>query len=459
MKKLFVIFTILFISIVVDAQAKKFNFEFDYAQFAYDSSSNYIEIYYSFGQQSLLRDVKDTVVYLEGILHIEVHDSLTGKEILKKNWQISYAPQDTSDLNNSLVGVIGITLPEGKYEFLVTGEDSLQSNFLKSAKEYITVRPFMKNKISMSDVQFASKIIQDSPNKNSVFYKNTYEVIPFPTLIYGGDEPVLFYYLELYNLKTINDKIHLELSTLVYNSSRQLVFNKSKLIAASVNSRVDVGTVLINKYPTDSYTLIISLIDSIDNFELSSSKRFYVYNPSVKKTTDSLNNKSAPNIITSQFDVMSEEELNKLFQESKYIATQSEVEQYGKLNTLEGKRKFINQFWRVRDPNPSTPKNEFYLEYMNRIEHCNQVFSTLGKKGWETDRGRVYLQYGKPSEIERFPNQIDTKPYEIWHYNDIQGGVIFVFADLTNFSDYQLIHSTARGELRDDNWQNRINSL
>jgi hypothetical protein len=99
------------------------------------------------------------------------------------------------------------------------------------------------------------------------------------------------------------------------------------------------------------------------------------------------------------------------------------------------------------------------MEYLKRVEYSNQHFKALGKKGWRTDRGRVFLKYGEPSEIERFPNQIDTKPYEIWYYNEIEGGVIFIFADLTNFSDYQLIHSTSRGELRDDNWQRRISSI
>jgi len=51
---------------------------------------------------------------------------------------------------------------------------------------------------------------------------------------------------------------------------------------------------------------------------------------------------------------------------------------------------------------------------------------------------------------------MDTKPYEIWHYNDLQGGVTFDFADLYGIGDYLLLNSTARGEYQDANWQNRI---
>ena len=82
----------------------------------------------------------------------------------------------------------------------------------------------------------------------------------------------------------------------------------------------------------------------------------------------------------------------------------------------------------------------------------------MRREGWKSDRGRVFLMYGEPSEIERFPNQQNTKPYEIWHYNEIQGGVIFVFADLTGFSRYTLVHSTMRGEVSDQNWMARVDS-
>jgi len=77
----------------------------------------------------------------------------------------------------------------------------------------------------------------------------------------------------------------------------------------------------------------------------------------------------------------------------------------------------------------------------------------------KSDRGRIFIIYGEPSEIERYPNQVDTKPYEIWYYNELEGGVVFVFGDLTGFSDYTLLHSTLRGELRDDNWLRRITTF
>ena len=66
-----------------------FNFEFDYAQFGYDSSSNYVEFYYSFSQSSLTINHGDSVDYSEGILHITIEDTLTGKSLVNQDWLIS----------------------------------------------------------------------------------------------------------------------------------------------------------------------------------------------------------------------------------------------------------------------------------------------------------------------------------------------------------------------------------
>jgi GWxTD domain-containing protein len=133
-----------------------------------------------------------------------------------------------------------------------------------------------------------------------------------------------------------------------------------------------------------------------------------------------------------------------------------EIDKYEKLSNIDGKREYMFEFWKAKDENSAASENDFYRKYLQRLELCNDRYTSMGKQGWKTDRGRVYLLYGEPTEIERYPNQLETRPYEIWNYNELEGGVYFVFADLTGFSDYQLVTSTKRGELRDENWQRRI---
>ena len=106
---------------------------------------------------------------------------------------------------------------------------------------------------------------------------------------------------------------------------------------------------------------------------------------------------------------------------------------------------------------PGTPRNEFKMEYFERVAYANAHFKYNFKEGWQTDRGRVYVTYGKPDDVERHPFEADQRAYEIWKYDNLEGGVEFVFVDLSNaMNDYGLVHSTARNELRDDNWKNRL---
>src|ERR1035437_10046606 len=97
-------------------------FEFDYAQFGYDSVSNYMEIYYSFNQSRLTPVLKDNKKFLEGLLEINITDSISGKVFINKEWKIEHSVQDSdSQANKDLVGVIGLKIPDGKYKFIIGG--------------------------------------------------------------------------------------------------------------------------------------------------------------------------------------------------------------------------------------------------------------------------------------------------------------------------------------------------
>ena len=453
MKKYILTFLIV-LAFLTDFFPQKMNFEFDYAQFGYDSLSNYVEFYYSFNQACLQFVDTDTTDYVEGILKIEISDSASGENIIDKQWIIANAIKDTLDLNRNLVGVLGFIIDTGSYKVVVTGSDANNVTNNKIISENIFIKPFLKSNTAISDIQLSSNIIPGSENTSSIFYKNTYEVTPLPASVCGEKQPILFYYSELYNLQFNPSQNDLRLDEMVINSRGQVVSAKSKKISKSIDSRVEVGMVKVHKLPTDTYTLLVNLIDSIANYGVSSSKRFFVYNPSIAPIDTTQQTVSA--VLSTTFGAMSEEELDDLFAKSKYIASVPEQEKYDLLSTLEAKREFIYNFWKARDENPSDDQNAFYVNYLKRIDIANDRYSALGKQGWKTDKGRVYLIYGEPSEIDRHPNETETKPYEFWQYDNIEGGVVFVFGDITGFNNYQLLHSTKRGELRDDNWQRRV---
>jgi GWxTD domain-containing protein len=132
-------------------------------------------------------------------------------------------------------------------------------------------------------------------------------------------------------------------------------------------------------------------------------------------------------------------DLNLTINAMQYIMDRREWTQLNELEATDQKE-MLDAFWKERDPNPNTPENELEEEYFQRVTFANQNFSVLidGQDGWRTDRGRIYIIYGPPSDVERPPttgNQISR--YEIWFYSNIQKR--FVFLDKFDSGEFRLI--------------------
>lgn len=105
-----------------------------------------------------------------------------------------------------------------------------------------------------------------------------------------------------------------------------------------------------------------------------------------------------------------------LEEEVVYIITPLEREVFLQLATDRERDMFIEAFWKHRDPNPSTPENEFKTEHYRRINYANHFFRESPKPGWRTDRGRMYIILGEPNDIQRFSGKSAIYPCEIWFY-------------------------------------------
>ncbi|QYO68168.1 GWxTD domain-containing protein [Leptolyngbya sp. 7M] len=140
-------------------------------------------------------------------------------------------------------------------------------------------------------------------------------------------------------------------------------------------------------------------------------------------------------------------------QDVAYIITKDERRAFMALQTDEERENFIENFWRRRDPNPDTEENEYREEYYERIAYANERF-TSGIPGWKTDRGRIYIAWGKPDSIESHPaggsydrpsweggGTTSTYPFEIWFYRHLEGvgdGIEIEFVDPTGTGEYRI---------------------
>jgi GWxTD domain-containing protein len=143
-----------------------------------------------------------------------------------------------------------------------------------------------------------------------------------------------------------------------------------------------------------------------------------------------------------------------------YIITPQERSAFKKLTTDEERDRFIEEFWRRRNPNPGSPENQFKEEFYRRIAYTNEHYSS-GIPGWRTDRGHIYIMYGPPDSIDSHPSggtymaqpnelpytgagasaEMVTYPFEDWTYHYIPGigeNVTLEFVDPTMTGEYHL---------------------
>ena len=144
------------------------------------------------------------------------------------------------------------------------------------------------------------------------------------------------------------------------------------------------------------------------------------------------------------------------------IITPEEENAYNKLKTDDERQNFIFDFWRRRDPSPDTEENEYRDEYYERMAYANEHFGS-GKQGWLTDRGRIYIKWGKPDEIESHPSggqylrqsyegggTTTTYPFETWFYRylpSVGSGIEVEFIDPTGSGEFRIANNPSEKEV------------
>ncbi len=209
--------------------------------------------------------------------------------------------------------------------------------------------------------------------------------------------------------------------------------------------------------PSGKYRLICGIADSAETVLASRGKTFFVYNPAVREA-QSRNGAPSPKIVSGPLHALDAKALDDEFARMFFLTTPNDRKFYKNLVNVEAKREFIASLWQAVHTDEALSSLAYRQLYLARAQEAEARFKSPNRPGWKTDRGRVFILYGPPHYLERFPSTTTTLPYETWTYDNLkgQGGVIFVFADRMGFSNYEQIHSTLQGELQDPDWQRLI---
>ena len=428
----------------------------EHAVFRGSENQAYLEVYLSFYENFLTYILQENKYLAEYIALAEIaqNDSLLDRKVDRRISEIDTAL--TTVNIRKFINVFKFYLEAGTYTIKIQVQDQNSPN----SGEYefdLAVSSFSATDLVMSDIQLCSKITPDTAKTE--FMKNSFLTLPNPENLFSLSYPVVYYYAELYNLSYDpanpgNYQVH---ATITDGQGKIIKEYPSKSYKKPGESAVIVGGHNIVTLPPANYYLNLEVKDEQTQVTLQDSKKFSFYKPTgqISSQDDSLISFSEGETNIGIFVDYSEEQLDKEFAQVEYLSTKEERKIFKNLDQ-EGKKSFLARFWKKFDPDPQTELNEFRKQYMDLVDYADKNYGAMRKDGWKTDRGRILLTYGTPNEIQRYYMEIDKKPHEIWQYQQLEGGVIFVFADLTGFGEFDLIHSTYSRELHQPGWERLV---
>ncbi|MDP2360527.1 MAG: GWxTD domain-containing protein [bacterium] len=219
----------------------------------------------------------------------------------------------------------------------------------------------------------------------------------------------------------------------------------------------------VGHLPSGAYHLEAELLDGEHSLGRLR-KSFWMHNPAVEAP--------APEPEGDDFSRAEPKELNRQWELARLLASHYEQEAWERQD-LEGRRAFLRDFWRGRDPDGNTLVNEERLRLAARLEEAKRRWPQGGRGSELGDRARIFVRYGPPDAVEtdfsllnaRFGYQLGSRDsqagsghrdFELWLYNRIEGGVEFIFIDLQGFGTFELVHSTKSGEYYDPQWGRKL---
>ncbi len=333
---------------------------------------------------------------------ISVFDEYREKLIVEKVWNEEVNEKNfeqTNSQNNYNLSLKSFYLQPGKYIIRSSVEDK------ESKKEYYTEKPFivrsLNGTIALSDIILISKVSETSDQK---------KILPNVSGNVATQKDGVPIFFEAYS-KT---PAEIRLQYVISNDKQDIVFQSSESRHLDSGKTQIFHTIKDSLINLGNYLLTVKAVGQNDSVIASANKAFFSKWVGVPLTV---------------------KDLDQAVDQLVYIASSKELDYIKEAKTQEEKSKRYLAFWKKKDPSPSTEENEVFNEYYRRIEYANQHFSHY-VKGWKTDRGMVFILLGAPNNVDRHPFDVDSKPYEIWQYYQMNRQ--FVFVDETGFGDYRL---------------------
>jgi GWxTD domain-containing protein len=304
---------------------------------------------------------------------------------------------ETNSRVNVIREQIDVSLPPGEYKVLIRLSDEESEKRLIRRRE-LSLRSFDRSGLKMSDIVFADQLdcsrIQSEdyiPNIRRVFFRSSSSFSAF---------------WDVYTPADI-DSVRLNLSLLDENN--QPVFERQESHVVTGPSFRECLRFKEHIDHPGTYSLRVQAIAG--EWSVKSRSQFHVYWGNLQ---------------------LQEKNLDVALEQMKLVADSDRIDEISDANQ-DLKQQWFDEFWQRRDPDPETPENELKEEFFRRVDFANRHFSEYGfgarRTGWKTDRGRIYIRNGPPTEVERRATDFNMPTAEIWYYAKLDRRYIFTDRD------------------------------
>ncbi len=336
-------------------------------------------------------------------ISLSVFDEDKEKLIAEKTWSSRIEVKnfnETVSTKNFTLNLKSFDLKPGKYVLRSSVYDKESSREMPLEKKF-TVRD-LSGDFALSDIMLLNKL-QEKGGKNKISPNVSHNVA------YIEKGLPIFY--EIYSAKPRNVSLVYE----ILNKKKETVFSDTSKKSLDTGKTQIFYTLRDSSFSLGYYNLQIHAFDTDEKELASVDKSFF-----------------------SRWIGMpvSINDLDKAIDEMVYIASSSDISKMKNAKTSKERTDLFKAFWKKIDPTPATQENEVFDEYYRRVAYANAHFSQYFP-GWRTDMGMVFILLGPPDSIDRHPFELDSKPYEVWSYYELNRS--FIFIDDTGFGDFRLV--------------------
>lgn len=444
----------LCIGISNTALAKNVKALFSFSRFTSEQNGPYIETYLTVDGNSVIFNKQNNGFMAVITIKIEIKDS-TDKVVYTDAYNVnSPIILDTNNVAFNFIDQQRIKLAAGKYQMQFTIADKNGNGQSYASSSAINLS-WQSDRIATSDITLLESY-KPTVTETSIT-KNGYEMVPYTDNYYPKSMNSLIFYAEIYNTeKVLGSNTGYILSYYLINDESKVILDEYKVTKRETAKPTTVlmSEINITNLASGNYNLVIELRNK-NNELIGFTERFIQRtNFIAKANTDiDLNNIEVAHTFVSQ--ITDADSLKEFIACLRPISNPTQTiwqDNQLKLADVHMMQQFFFDFWSKESP---TNPEKGWLEYKAQVALVHQIYGDRFTKGYTTERGRVYLQYGAPNSVTKRDHEPDAYPYEIWQYYKIKNQTnrkfVFFNPNLVG-NDYRLLHSDMNGEVMNNNW-------